>query len=139
MNIDAIRNGVVIDHITAGEGLRLFTLLGLDGLDVPVALIKNAQSGKKGKKDIIKIDADIQIDLDVVGFVDPCATVNIIKDGAVAEKKKMKLPQTLKNVVRCKNPRCISTTEQELPQIFRLSDEKAKIYRCYYCDGKANV
>ncbi|MBO4870241.1 MAG: aspartate carbamoyltransferase regulatory subunit [Clostridia bacterium] len=139
MNIDAIRNGVVIDHITAGEGLRLFTLLGLDGLDVPVALIKNAQSGKKGKKDIIKIDADIQIDLDVVGFVDPGATVNVIKDGVVAEKKKMKLPQTLKNVVRCKNPRCITTTEQELPQIFRLSDEKAKIYRCCYCDGKASV
>ena len=139
MNIDAIRNGVVIDHITAGEGLRLFTLLGLDGLDVPVALIKNAQSSKKGKKDIIKIDADIQIDLDVVGFVDPGATVNVIKDGVVSEKKKMKLPQTLKNVVRCKNPRCITTTEQELPQIFRLSDEKAKIYRCCYCDGKASV
>ena len=139
MNIDAIRTGVVIDHITAGEGLRLFTLLGLGGLDVPVALIKNAQSGKKGKKDIIKIDADIQIDLDVVGFVDPGATVNVIKDGVVAEKKKMKLPQTLKNVVRCKNPRCITTTEQELPQIFRLSDEKAKIYRCCYCDGKASV
>ena len=139
MNIDSIKNGVVIDHITAGRGMKLYRLLDLDGLDVPVAIITNALSGKKGKKDIIKIDADIKVDLDVVGFVDPGATVNIIKDGAVIEKHKITLPQTLKNVLKCKNPRCITTTEQELPHVFRLTDPEHKIYRCVYCDTKANV
>ena len=139
MNIDSIKNGVVIDHITAGRGMKLYRLLDLDGLDVPVAIITNALSGKKGKKDIIKIDADIKVDLDVVGFVDPGATVNIIKDGAVIEKHKITLPQTLKNVLKCKNPRCITTTEQELPHVFRLTDPEHKIYRCVYCDTKSNV
>ena len=139
MNIDSIKNGVVIDHITAGRGMKLYSLLNLDGLDVPVAIIKNAYSNKKGKKDIIKIDADIEVDLDVVGFVDPGATVNIIKDGTVIGKHKITLPQTLKNVIRCKNPRCITTTEQELPHVFRLTDPEHKIYRCVYCDTKSNV
>ena len=138
MNIDSIKNGVVIDHITAGRGMTLYRLLDLDGVGVPVAIITNAGSRKKGKKDIIKIDADIPVDLDVIGFVDPGATVNIIKDGAVAEKKKMKLPQMLKNVLKCKNPRCITTTEQELPQIFKLTDKEHKTYRCVYCETKAN-
>jgi aspartate carbamoyltransferase regulatory subunit len=139
MNIDSIKNGVVIDHITAGRGMTLYRLLDLDGVDVPVAIITNAQSGKKGKKDIIKIDADIPVDLDVIGYVDPGATVNIIKDGAVSEKKKMKLPQTLKNVLKCKNPRCITMTEQELPQIFKLTDADHRTYRCIYCETKANI
>lgn len=139
MNIDSIKNGVVIDHITAGRGMTLYRLLDLDGVGVPVAIITNAGSRKKGKKDIIKIDADIPVDLDVIGFVDPGATVNIIKDGAVAEKKKMKLPQMLKNVLKCKNPRCITTTEQELPQIFKLTDKEHKTYRCVYCETKANI
>ena len=139
MNIDPIKNGVVIDHITAGCGMKLYTLLGLGGLNVPVALITNAQSGKKGKKDVIKIDADINVDLDVVGFVDPGATVNVIRDGRVAEKKNMKLPSKLVNVIKCRNPRCITSTEQELDQIFVLTDEKNKTYRCLYCEGKANV
>ncbi len=139
MNIDSIKNGVVIDHITAGRGMTLYRLLDLDGVDVPVAIITNAQSEKKGKKDIIKIDADIPVDLDVIGYVDPGATVNIIKDGAVSEKKKMKLPQTLKNVLKCKNPRCITMTEQELPQIFKLTDADHRTYRCIYCETKANI
>ena len=139
MNIDSIKNGVVIDHITAGRGMTLYRLLDLDGVGVPVAIITNAGSSKKGKKDIIKIDADIPVDLDVIGFVDPGATVNIIKDGDVAEKKKMKLPQMLKNVLKCKNPRCITTTEQELPQIFKLTDKEHKTYRCVYCETKANI
>lgn len=139
MNIDSIKNGVVIDHITAGRGMTLYRLLDLDGVGVPVAIITNAQSGKKGKKDIIKIDADIEVDLDVVGFVDPGATVNFIKDGAVVGKRKITLPQTLKNVIKCKNPRCITTTEQELPHVFRLTDPEHKIYRCIYCDTKSNV
>ena len=139
MNIDPIMNGVVIDHITAGSGMKLYGLLGLGKLGVPVALITNAQSGKKGKKDVIKIDADINVDLDVVGFVDPGATVNVIRDGKVAEKKNMKLPSKLVNVIKCRNPRCITSTEQELDQIFVLTDEKNKTYRCLYCEGKANV
>ena len=139
MNIDSIKNGVVIDHITAGRAMTLYRLLDLDGVNVPVAIITNASSGKKGKKDIIKIDADIPVDLDVIGYVDPGATVNIIKDGAVYEKKKMTLPETLKNVIKCKNPRCITTTEQELPHIFRLTDADKRVYRCIYCETKANI
>ena len=137
MNIDSIKNGVVIDHITAVRAMELYRLLGLDGVGVPVAIITNALSSKKGKKDIIKIDADIPVDLDVIGFVDPGATVNMIKDSAVVEKKKMKLPQILKNVLKCKNPRCITTTEQELPHVFRLTDADHKTYRCIYCETKA--
>ena len=139
MNIDPIMNGVVIDHITAGSGMKLYGLLGLGKLGVPVALITNAQSGKKGKKDVIKIDAEINVDLDVIGFVDPSATVNVIRGGKVTEKKNIQMPETLKDVIRCKNPRCITSTEQELPHIFRLKDKENKIYRCVYCDTKANI
>ena len=137
MTVDSILNGVVIDHITAGSGMRLFELLKLDRMDVTVALMKNVTSRKMGRKDIIKIDADIPIDLDVIGFVDPGATVNIIKNGELAEKKSIRLPDTLKGVLRCKNPRCIVTTEQELPQIFRLTDPQKRVYRCIYCETKA--
>ena len=139
MNIDSIQNGIVIDHITAGSAMRLYSLLKLDEVDASVAIIMNAVSGKMGHKDIIKIDADIPIDLDVIGFVDPGATVNFIRDGRLAEKRNIHLPMTLTNVIRCKNPRGITTTEQELDQVFRLSDRENKIYRCIYCETKAEM
>ncbi len=138
MNIDSIQNGIVIDHIKAGSAMVLYDLLHLDTLDVSVAIIKNVNSRKMGKKDIIKIDADIPVDLDVIGYVDPDATINVIKNGVLAEKKSLSLPQTLTNVLRCKNPRCITSCEQELPHVFRLTDEKTKQYRCIYCETKAN-
>ncbi len=138
MNIDSIRNGVVIDHITAGRGMRLYELLGLGELDVSVALIKNAVSRKMGKKDIIKIDAALPLNIDLIGYVDPGATVNIIRDGQLVEKKELHLPEILRGVIRCKNPRCISSTEQELEQVFKLTDREKKVYRCIYCETKAN-
>ncbi len=138
MNIDSIQNGIVIDHIKAGSAMVLYDLLHLDTLDVSVAIIKNVNSRKMGKKDIIKIDADIPVDLDVIGYVDPDATINVIRNGVLAEKKSLSLPQTLTNVLRCKNPRCITSCEQELPHVFRLTDEKTKQYRCIYCETKAN-
>ena len=137
MNIDSIQNGVVIDHITAGKGMRLYELLHLNHLDTSVAIIKNVASKKMGKKDIIKIDVVTTVDLDVIGYVDPGATVNIIRNGELAEKKAIKMPQTLVNVIKCKNPRCITSTEQELNHIFKLTDEENKIYRCVYCETKA--
>ncbi len=137
MNIDSIQNGVVIDHITAGRGMRIYTLLQLDELDCSVALIKNAVSSKMGKKDIIKIDADIPVNLDVIGYVDPGATVNVIRDGRLVEKRRIELPERLVNVIRCKNPRCISMVEQELDQVFRLTDREQNVYRCIYCETKA--
>ena len=138
MNIDAIKNGIVIDHITAGLGMKLYDLLGLESLDCSVAIIKNVSSPKLGRKDIIKIDADIPINLDVIGYVDPGATVNRIRDGVTIEKKKLELPEKLVNVLFCKNPRCITSTEQELKHVFKLTDRKNRIYRCLYCETKAN-
>ncbi len=137
MNIDSIMNGVVIDHITAGSGMKLYELLGLNNLDCAVAIIKNAISKKRGKKDIIKVDADIPIDFDVIGYVDPGATVNIIRSGAVVEKLDIDMPDRLVNVIRCKNPRCITSVEQEIDHIFKLADRENKIYRCIYCETKA--
>ena len=137
MNIDSIKNGIVIDHITAGKGMEIYKLLGLDSLDCSVALIKNVSSRKMGKKDIIKIDSDFDVDTDILGFVDPDVTVNIIKDGKTAEKKTIGLPERLTNVLTCKNPRCISATEQELPQIFKLTDKQRRVSRCLYCETKA--
>lgn len=137
MKIDSIQNGVVIDHITAGQSMKLYELLGLANIDTPVALIINATSKRDGNKDIIKIDGDIPLNLDVIGYVDPHATVNFIRDGKVTEKRAITLPQTLTNVLTCKNPRCITTVEQELDQIFSLTDEKTKTYRCTYCEVKA--
>ena len=137
MNIDAIANGIVIDHITAGKGMRLYELLGLEKLDCSVAIIKNAYSEKMGKKDIIKIDADIPLDFDVIGYVDPGASVNIIRGGKLVEKRQIEMPLELRNVIFCRNPRCISSVEQELPHIFRLADRKNKVYRCLYCETKA--
>lgn len=137
MNIDSITNGVVIDHITAGRGMTLYTLLGLDKADCSVAIIKNVTSGKMGKKDIIKVDAEIPINLDVIGYVDSSATVNIIKDGKLVEKKTIGMPDTLTNVIKCKNPRCITSVEQELDHVFNLTDKENGIYRCLYCETKA--
>ena len=138
MNIDAIKNGIVIDHITAGLGMKLYDLLGLESLDCSVAIIKNVNSPKLGRKDIIKIDADIPINLDVIGYVDPGATVNRIRDGVTIEKKKLELPEKLVNVLFCRNPRCITSTEQELKHVFKLTDRKNRIYRFLYCETKAN-
>ncbi len=138
MKVDSIMNGTVIDHIGAGGGMRIFELLELSKLECPIAIIKNVPSKKMGKKDIIKIDGDILLDFDVIGYVDPEATINIIKGGEIIEKKSCCLPQTLKNVVRCKNPRCITSVEQEIDHIFKLTDRENKIYRCIYCETKAN-
>ncbi|MBQ5591104.1 MAG: aspartate carbamoyltransferase regulatory subunit, partial [Clostridia bacterium] len=136
MKVDAIINGIVIDHITAGKGMELYKFLKLENLDCPVALIKNVSSKVMGKKDIIKIDADITIDLDAIGYVDPDATVNVIKNGELVDKKKLNLPETITNVIKCKNPRCITTTEQELDHIFKLTDKENRVYRCIYCESK---
>jgi aspartate carbamoyltransferase regulatory subunit len=129
---------VVIDHITAGNGMKLYDLLGLGALDCSVALIKNASSRKMGKKDIIKIDADIPVNLDVIGYVDPGATVNIIRGGVLVDKRVIEMPDELVNVIRCKNPRCITSCEQEIDHIVRLTDREHKVYRCIYCETKAN-
>lgn len=136
MKIDAIHRGIVLDHIKAGRAMDIYRYLHLDELQCPVAIIKNARSEAMGLKDIIKIDDEIDIDLDVVGFVDPGTTVNVIKDGVVVEKKRLELPERLVNVIRCKNPRCITSIEQELPHIFYLADEKTETYRCMYCEEK---
>jgi aspartate carbamoyltransferase regulatory subunit len=138
VNIDSIQNGIVIDHITAGRGMKLYELLGLEKLDCSVAIIKNVHSQKQGKKDIIKIDADIPVNLDVIGYVDPGVTVNVIRGGKLIEKKRIDMPETLTNVIFCKNPRCITSCEQELKHIFKLTDRKNKVYRCLYCETKAN-
>lgn len=138
MNIDSIKNGIVIDHIPAGSGMKLYELLRLGKLDCPVAIIKNAASSAMGKKDIIKIDADIEVDLDIIGYAAPNVTINIIRNGTLCEKKCISLPQTLKNVIKCKNPRCITSTEQEIDHVFRLEDAKNRVYRCIYCETKAS-
>ena len=137
MIIDAISNGIVIDHISAGKAMKLYNILGLDKLDCSVALLKNVSSGKLGRKDIIKIDSPMEVDLDVLGYIDPNITVNIIRDGKLVEKRTLKLPERITNVIRCKNPRCITSVEQELPQIFTLTDEETRTYRCLYCETKA--
>ncbi len=136
MFVDSINNGIVIDHITAGKALTLYNLLELESKDCTVAIIKNVASGKMGKKDIIKIDADISVNMDILGYVDPGVTVNIIKGGNIVEKKNISLPSKLTNVIFCKNPRCITTTEQELSHIFHLADQKNRVYRCAYCEAK---
>lgn len=138
MKIDSIQNGIVLDHIKAGNAMKIYFDLGLDKLDCSVAIIQRATSGKMGKKDIIKIDsASYDINLDVIGYIDPNVTVSIIKDGVTVEKKKVNLPEKLVNIKRCKNPRCISAVEPEIPQIFKLTDKEHGVYRCIYCETKA--
>ncbi|WP_418931729.1 aspartate carbamoyltransferase regulatory subunit [Hominenteromicrobium sp.] len=134
LNIDSIQNGIVIDHIQAGKGMRIYELLELDKLDCCVALIKNARSSKRGRKDIIKIEGDLAINFDVLGFIDNNITVCTIKNGELVKKENIVLPRRIKNVVKCKNPRCITSTEENLDQIFVLCDEKAHRYRCLYCE-----
>ena len=138
LNIGGLNEGVVIDHIQAGGAMKIYEYLNLEKLDCSVAIIKNARSNKMGKKDIIKIDGGLDlVDLDILGFVDDNITINVIKDGVIAEKKSLSLPKTVTNVIKCKNPRCISQVEQELDNVFILTDEKNHVYRCKYCEEKA--
>lgn len=136
MNVDSIKNGVVIDHIQAGQAMKLYHLLELDKLECPVAIIKNVSSKRMGKKDIIKIDTKLELDLDIIGYVDPEITVNVIENGALVEKKRIQLPTVLRDVVKCKNPRCITSVES-VPQVFELRDPETRLYRCRYCEAKA--
>ena len=135
MNIDSIKNGIVIDHIQAKKGLEIYNALKLGELDCSVAIITNARSEKMGRKDIIKIDKSIDLDLDILGYLDSNITINIIKDDERIQKYHVKLPKQIENVIKCKNPRCITSTEQDLKQIFVLADEKKKTYRCKYCES----
>ena len=139
MNIDGIKNGIVIDHITPGKAMQLYSMLGLDLLDCSVALIRNVQSKKMGKKDIIKIDADVNINFDIVGLLSPNATVNVIRDGKTVEKKHIDLPEKVEKIVKCKNPRCITTTEPGIEHTFLLTNREKVEYRCLYCDTKAEL
>ena len=134
MNIDSIKNGFVIDHIQAGNAMKIYELLRLNELDCQVAIITNAKSKKTGKKDIIKIDKAIDIDLDKLGFIDPNVTVNIVKDSSIIEKRKLELPEVIVNVAKCNNPRCITSIEKDLKQIFNLTDRENQVYRCRYCE-----
>jgi aspartate carbamoyltransferase regulatory subunit len=137
MHIDSIKEGIVLDHITAGNAMKIYNLLGLDKLECTVAIIKNVPSKKVGKKDIIKIDSNFDVNLEVLGYVDPGTTIDIIHDSKLVEKKHVDLPDTLHGVIKCKNPRCITTIEQELPHLFKLTDADAGVYRCIYCESKA--
>ena len=134
LNIDSLEKGVVIDHIEAGKSMEIYRVLELDKLDCSVAIIKNARSKKSGRKDIIKIEDRIDIDLDVLGFIDPNITVNIIDGGRIIEKKHLQLPERIVNVAKCKNPRCITSVEQELDHVFVLTDAEKGVYRCLYCE-----
>jgi aspartate carbamoyltransferase regulatory subunit len=138
LNIDSIQNGIVLDHIQAGKAMRIYDALGLDELDCSVAIIKNVKSRKMGRKDIIKIDDTFSPNLDVIGYIDQDITVNIIKEGKLVEKRKLFLPKKLINIVKCNNPRCITTIEQEAEQVFVLSHSGGRaVYRCVYCDTAA--
>ena len=137
MIIGEIRDGIVLDHITAGRCMEIYKVLHLDELDCTVAMIKNAESEKKGKKDIIKIGQVIDINFDVLGYIDPGITVNIIRDGKLVKREHLTLPERVTDIIRCKNPRCITTTEQELKHMFRLANREKQIYRCIYCDSEA--
>ena len=137
MIIGQIKDGIVLDHITAGHSMEIYNVLKLDKLDCTVALIKNADSHKMGKKDIIKISTLLDLDLDVLGYLDPGITVNIVRDGKVEERRRLELPQRVVGVIKCKNPRCITSVEQEIVHEFKLADRNKKIYRCIYCEHEA--
>lgn len=137
MIIGKIENGIVLDHIKAGAGMKLYKILGLDSLDCQVALIKNAESQKLGRKDIIKIDRIIDVNLDAIGYIDAGITVNIIENGKLAKRTHIEPPEEITDVIKCRNPRCITTTEQELPHVFKLTDRENLVYRCIYCESKA--
>ena len=137
LNVGKIEEGFVLDHIEAGKSLSIYHHLQLDKLDCTVAIIKNAKSNKMGKKDIIKIDSAIELNWDVIGYLAPACTVNIIRDGELVKRKKLSLPEEVTGVIRCKNPRCITSVEQELEHKFKLTDRENKVYRCIYCESKA--
>lgn len=134
MNIDSIKNGYVIDHIPAGKGMKIYEKLELNKLNCQVAIITNAKSKRTGKKDIIKIDKNIDINIDVLGFINPNITINIVKDDKIVKKFHPDTPEKLINIVRCQNPRCITSVEKELNQIFTLTDKENQVYRCMYCE-----
>jgi aspartate carbamoyltransferase regulatory subunit len=134
LNIDSVEKGLVIDHIKAGKAMEIYHYLNLDKMDCSVAIIKNAKSKKFGKKDIIKVENNIDMDLQVLGFIDPNITINVIDNSVIIDKINLELPQEVRNVVKCKNPRCITSIEQEIVHKFRLTDKEKKIYRCVYCD-----
>ena len=134
MHIDSIQNGIVLDHIQAGKSMDIYKYLHLDELDCSVAIIKNVRSGHMGKKDINKIDSPMEVDFDVLGYIDSNITVNVIRDGRLVEKKHVELPKKLVNIIHCKNPRCITVSEPQLDAIFLLSDPEKHTYRCAYCD-----
>lgn len=137
LNVGKIEEGFVLDHIKAGESLDIYHKLNLDKLDCTVAIIKNAKSNKMGKKDLLKVECSVDmLDLDVLGFIDHNITVNVIKAGEIIEKKPLELPAKITNVIKCKNPRCITSIEQELPHIFVLTDPEKEVYRCKYCEEK---
>ena len=137
LNISGLKEGIVLDHIKAGKSMDVYFKLGLDKLDCQIAIIKNARSRKMGTKDIIKIGGGLDlVNVDVLGYIDHNITINIIRDGAIVEKKQVKMPKKIKNVIHCKNPRCITSIEQELPHIFYLADEEKGIYRCLYCEER---
>ena len=136
MKVDSIKNGIVLDHITAGKVMEVYNALNLDKLDCTIAILKNVPSHKMGHKDILKIDNDFDIDLDVLGYLDHNITISYIKDGTTVEKKHLALPERIKNVERCKNPRCITTVERGIDQEFYLANREKKIYRCIYCDAE---
>ena len=136
MNIDGVNTGVVLDHIQAGKSMQIYDLMGLDKLKCCVAIIQNADSTKYGQKDIIKADGEVDLDYTIRGYVDPNITVNIVKDGALQQKVHLDLPESLTNVIKCKNPRCISSVEQEIPHKFKLVNKDRKVYRCIYCDAE---
>ena len=137
MIIGQINDGIVLDHITAGKGMEIYNILGLGSLDCTVAMIKNADSVKMGKKDIIKIARVIDLDFNVLGYIDPGITVNIIKDGKIAKREHLRLPDRISGIIKCKNPRCITSVEQELTHVFYLADPSKKTYRCLYCESLA--
>lgn len=139
LNVGALREGYVLDHIKAGKAMTIYHDLNLDKLDCTVAIIKNARSNKMGKKDIIKVECPIdELDLDILGFIDHNITVNIIKDEKIVDKKELSLPKQITNVIKCKNPRCITSIEQELDHVFVLTDPENEVYRCKYCEEKYN-
>ena len=137
LNVGSLNEGVVLDHIQSGKSMSIYNYLGLDKLDCQVAIIKNARSNKMGRKDIIKIEGSLDlVDLDILGYIDHNITVNIIQDGKIVGKQTLTLTQTVRNILNCKNPRCITSIEQELEQVFILSDTKNEVYRCKYCEEK---
>jgi len=136
MNIDSIQKGIVLDHIKAGKSMEIYKYLHLDRLDCSVAIIKNVKSEAMGRKVIIKVDEEIDLDLAILGYIDPDITINIIEDGHIVEKKHIELPERIVNVIKCKNPRCITSVEQEIDHIFKLADREERIYRCAYCEAE---